>query len=257
MLWSSSPTTQTLRLPPGQLFDQRALRGVGVLIFVDEDIVKLAPVFFQHLRAGVEQHGGIENQVVEVQRGELFELFLIRVVNLADVLFPHVVRAQLSQIARGQDMIFLCAGDGGEDAFDRQCVGVDIRFLHDLCDKALGVVRIIDGKGVVVADVMDILAQNAHADRMEGAGPDVLGGGAEHRLEALLELARSLVGEGDAEDVPRTRGRDRRRAQELGQFLFRAAFEQRVHRGDIFLGAGGYERHPHTRCRNGSDARCG
>lgn len=37
-------------------------------------------------------------------------------------------------------------------------------------------------------------------------------------------------------------GETGRRAQELGQFLFRAAFEQRVHRGDIFLGAGGYER---------------
>lgn len=48
-------------------------------------------------------------------------------------------------------MVLLRAGNGGEHAFDRQGFGVDVGFLHQLGDEALGVVGIVDREGVVVA----------------------------------------------------------------------------------------------------------
>lgn len=94
------PDNADVALASGQLFDQCALRRVGVLILVHKDIVELTPVFLQHLGTCIEQHRSIKYQIVKVQRGKLLKLFLIRVVDLTDMLFPHVVRAELGQIAR-------------------------------------------------------------------------------------------------------------------------------------------------------------
>ena len=37
---------------------------------------------------------------------------------------------------------------------------------------------------------------------MEGAGPDILGGGTQHSGEAVLQLAGGLIGEGDGKNAP-------------------------------------------------------
>ncbi len=78
MLWSSSPTTQTFCCCAGEQLHQLVLRAVGVLVFVDEQIVVAAVVALAHFAGGLEQAHGFEQQIVEVERVGFAQLLVDR-----------------------------------------------------------------------------------------------------------------------------------------------------------------------------------
>ena len=61
------------------------LRAVGVLVFVDEQVLEAAVVVFANRRGGFQQAHGFEQQVVEVEGvrfAEFFAVLLEKVSNL-------------------------------------------------------------------------------------------------------------------------------------------------------------------------------
>jgi hypothetical protein len=65
------------------------------------------------------------------------------------------------------------------------------------------VVLVEDREVAGVPDPLGLAAQDAHAGRVEGAGPEQPGASADERLQALAHLTGGLVGEGDRQDGPR------------------------------------------------------
>ena len=64
------------------------------------------------------------------------------------------------------------------------------------------VVGVEDGEVRLQADQLGVAAQDLGADGVEGAEPGhALGGAADQRADALLHLARGLVGEGHGQDL--------------------------------------------------------
>ena len=79
---------------------------------------------------------------------------------------------------------------------------VDIQVLQAVLHHPQGVVGVIDGKGGGEAQLLDVPAQNTHTGGVEGGGPHVLPGGAQHPGQAVLQLSGGLVGKGDGQDGP-------------------------------------------------------
>ena len=73
--------------------------------------------------------------------------------------------------------------------------------FHGLLDEADLVVVVVDGEVAPVAEDVGVLAQDAHAQGVEGADGELFGAGADEPFEALLHLGGGLVGEGDGADA--------------------------------------------------------
>ena len=76
-----------------------------------------------------------------------------------------------------------------------------------MLDKALGIRGVVDRKAPRIPEALGVPAQDAHAGRVEGAGPDIVRLLPQHQRKPLLELPRRLVGKGDGEDAPGVHGR--------------------------------------------------
>ncbi len=88
----------------------------------------------------------------------------------------------------------------------RPAFGVDIGGLEQLFQQPLLVVRVQDGEGRFQPDDFGMTTQDLGGDRVEGAEPaQTLGGRADQMGDPLAHLARGLVGEGDDQQLPRTR----------------------------------------------------
>ncbi len=61
----------------GQHAHEFVLRAVGVLIFVDEEILEAAVVIVAHGSGGLQQANGFEQQVIEVEGVGLAQLFAV------------------------------------------------------------------------------------------------------------------------------------------------------------------------------------
>ena len=185
----------------GQEARQHILSRVGVLVLVDEDITELVLVMFPDLRFLLEEFDGIEDHVVEVHGVRLHQKFLVkgialRVLGKADV--PH----RLLLVLRRRQQALLGVADRRQDLLVGHDLVVDVQeplaFFHD----PLRVIGIIDGEVVRITEPVPVAAQDAGADGMEGARPDVEGFIAQERAQTVFQLVRGLVGESDGKDLP-------------------------------------------------------
>ena len=88
----------------------------------------------------------------------------------------------------------------------RPALLVDLLGLDELFHQAQLVIGIDDGEGGFQAHQLGMAAQDLGRDRVESPHPrHALDGFADDLADPLLHLARRLVGEGDGEDLPRTR----------------------------------------------------
>jgi hypothetical protein len=74
----------------GQQLHQLVLRAVGVLIFVDEQVLVAAVVSLTDLGDGLEQAHGLQQQIVEVERVGLEKLFAIDLEDVRDLFFQGI-----------------------------------------------------------------------------------------------------------------------------------------------------------------------
>ena len=183
----------------GQEDRQLHLRHVGILKLVHTHIAEATLICLANFGIAAQEKNGLHNDVVKVKRIGLAQIALVFLINARDLLLA-VILSCFEQESIGREELILCVADGIDNGFDRQQLFVNVEPLHGGKHRFFGVVGVIDGKAGAVAHALAVLAQNAHADGVEGACPNV-GGGVllfgEHPRQSLLDLVCRLVGKGD------------------------------------------------------------
>ena len=184
----------------GQEAQPEILRDVGVLILVDQEIAEQAAVLPDDVLMLGEDRQIVQQQVAEIAGIQDLQAFLILAVD-----FDRATIGDLARLRRGQAVRRLALVLPALDDVDQHARGpalvVDMLRLQDLLQQADLIVCIQDGEVRFQADQLRMAAQDARAQRMEGAQPHALRRRADQIGHPLLHLARGLVGEGDAEDL--------------------------------------------------------
>ena len=172
------------------------MRGVGVLVLVDQHVAHLRLPFLAHLGVLLQQLERQADQVVEVDalvggqpllvaRHDAGGDFLVVVLGLG--LGPGGIEAHVLPQADRPLPLARARGVGG-------AAGV----LEDAGD----VVRIEDGELGLQAQRAAVLPHHPHAERVEGADQDLLRLATHQGLGAFAHFRRGLVGERDGRDAP-------------------------------------------------------
>ena len=197
----------------GQQGRELVLKVIRVLILVDEHVAEAALPVLAHVLMLIEQAHGVVDQVVKIHRPGGKQALPVGLVHLADADAARVVRRlRARQILLRRDAGILGAADLREHGAVRKRLLVEIHLLENALDDRLTVRRVIDREAVGIAELVGVPPQDAHARGVERRGPDVRRGlGAEHALDAVLELVGRLVRERDGDDAPRLDRLERRR----------------------------------------------
>ncbi len=189
----------------GKEFEPGVLRLVGVLIFVDEDVAEALAVALQHVGMRAEDGEHVEQQVAEVAGVQGAQAVLVGGIELAAAAGTEALRLAEVYFLRGPAAILPAVDEAGELARGPALL-VEIGGADQLLEHAQLVVGVEDGEVGLQADELGMAAEHARGDRVEGAEPGhPLDRAAGDFRDALLHLARGLVGEGDGEDLARPR----------------------------------------------------
>ena len=163
---------------------KQVLEPVGILIFVDEHIFEAFLPVFADVVVLVEELNGIIDKVVKVHRagGE-------GAAGVFGIDLRYFYPAGVSRGPRpggillcGQAFVLSPAYLGKQHA-RRIALIVKIKVLQYALYKAHTVGGIVDGKALREAEAFCVTAEDAHTGRMEGGGPDLASGRAEHILK--------------------------------------------------------------------------
>jgi hypothetical protein len=180
---------------------QIVLDAVGVLIFVDVNVLKAVSPFFADLRRFAKQTRGAEQEIVEVERFALREDFFVLCENVGGM--AHVGRVGFgTQHFRSLGVIFGEA-DLAEDGAGLQLFVFEIEATHGKFDggELVGVVE--DRKIRGQAGGRGFAPKQARAQRMKRGEPRAFGWntGFQQKVgDARLHFLGCFVGEGDRED---------------------------------------------------------
>ena len=167
----------------GKLLRQNVLRDVGVLILVNGNVLETLLITLQNVGIVLKKFHGRENQIVEVQRIILPQLFLIQLVNLRDV-FITLCSARIAILTylltkmRGIRQIVLEVGDF-KLRVEKNFL-VKIQFADALLDERFRVAGVVDCK--VARELpgdFNFPPQKSCAKRMERTQHDISRGRAD------------------------------------------------------------------------------
>ena len=131
----------------GEVSQQNVLRSVGVLIFVDQDVLVALLPFLQSLIARLEQPADQQQEVVEVDRVVLAQQ---RVVALPDQRGdPVELISRHARYVGGTLELVLGGRDDGADRARREDALADALLGHRLADERALVALVVDGEGAV------------------------------------------------------------------------------------------------------------
>ena len=176
---------------------QPVLDLVGVLEFVNEDIVETLAILFQHLWMIFEEPDHLHQQITKVERIGLLQALLVKSVDASDLLRLVITVIKLVR----PDATIFGPVDGGSDRPRLESLIVDTEFLQQGFEQTFLILIIVDREIALETESLDLLAQNPHTGRMKGADPEALGI-TEELFETLPHLTRGLVGKGHCEDLP-------------------------------------------------------
>jgi hypothetical protein len=182
-----------------QQLDQLVLAGVGVLVLVHQQVAQAALPLVADRLVVAEQFHRQADQVVEIDRLVGRQGRHIAAVDARGLGFVFVL-GLLDRVFR-VDQAVLPQRDRILDAADFLLVGGDRQVRRP----GVAVVAVHDRKAVLQADAGRFLAQDLHAQRVEGRDGQLLGllRLLEQFGDALLHLERGLVGEGQRGDRAR------------------------------------------------------
>ena len=189
-------------LLPRQQADELVLRGVGVLIFVHQNVLKPPLVILEHRRILGEQFQRPDEQVVEVQRVVAAQRLFVLLVDLEVAAVARVAPGVGEPLLRREHPVFRIRDDRAHSA-RRILLVAQIERLQDGLDDRHAVVGVVDGELPLVAELFDVAAEDARATGVERRDPRLVAGLAGQLLHALRHLARGLVGKRDGQDLPR------------------------------------------------------
>ncbi len=232
-----------------QLLEQFVLHRVRVLVFVDQHVLEQLLPLRARLLVSLQQLQRKADQVVEVDGAVGGEALFVELHHACGHLLVGILGRRGRHVAR--DARVLPQADGPLPLARELVVGGAAGVL----EHAHHVVRVEDGELRLQAQLGAVLAQHAHAQRVERADRQVLRGlGADELLGALAHFLRRLVGERDGRDVLRRQAvlqqphdlvRDHARLARTraGQHQARAVeVVHRLHLGVVQPGRGGGRR---------------
>ena len=185
---------------PHEQPNEPVLRGIGVLVFVDEEVAAAFPPFRRRGLVRGEEPDRQRNQVVEVDRLIGAQCVVIAAVGLARGPLVVALRGLRGRSGRLQRVL------PGADPPLRGTRAGTVGRLHELGDDRLDVARVEYREAGLQAQRGGAAADDLEPERMKGADRDV---GREVALAFLREqfrrplahLAGRLVGEGDRGDT--------------------------------------------------------
>ncbi|VVN29037.1 hypothetical protein PS647_04769 [Pseudomonas fluorescens] len=179
-------------------FHQQILAGVGVLVFVHQQVAHLVLPLFQDVGVFFEQLHRQQDQVVEIHRVERLERALVVGVDDGSGLFLGVAR--VFQGLGRQDQVVFPGADHVLDLVD--AVVARVFLLHDVGHQGLDVGLVEDREARFVAQPHVFLADDVQAQVVEGADRQATTfAGAQQGADPFLHLAGGLVGKGHGDDV--------------------------------------------------------
>ncbi len=193
------PHNRHVAVQAAQELDQPVLGVVRILVLVDKDMEEPLLVVIPRLGVALQHLDRVHDEVPEVQGVVLMELPLIEFVDLGHLQGTRVARPPLELLRPDEGV--LRPADGGGDPARGPAFVVPVELFEAFLDERGLVVGVEDDEVPPEPDALGVAPQHAGAGGMEGARPQVPGGGTHERLEALQHLARRLIGEGDAEDA--------------------------------------------------------
>ena len=174
---------------------------VGVLVLVDQDVAEAALIVGEDVGIVLEQAQHLEQQVAEVGRVQLLQALLVGRIELRTLALGETKRLPARHLVRGEPAVLPAVEQGGELA-RRPAVLVQPLALDDLLDEADLVVGVEDREARFQAHQLGMPAQDLDAHGVERAEPrHAFHGAADQHADALLHLARGLVGEGHGQDL--------------------------------------------------------
>jgi hypothetical protein len=187
------------------------LAAVGVLVFVDKNLVKAAGFDSQYIGMLAEQAAHQEQQIIEVNRSQPFELLLVAAVGNRSKRRP--VRIGFAgRGVRRQAAGLPCADLPDQLTGRKRGVG-DVDFTQDAPRDGFLVPAGVNREPGRVAQPADVAAENPNAERMKSRNQRAFAELAwQHRPQPLLHLASGLVGKRDGKNP----GRGSSRADQLG-----------------------------------------
>ena len=189
----------------GQLADDPVLGAVGVLVLVDQDVAPEPAVVGERLGNLFEELHGLQQQVVEVHRARRAQPLLVSAEDEGELFLPRPARLALG-VLDAEHVVLPVADALGDRARGRGALG-HLELLQALLHQAPAVVLVVDDEMGRQPDVATVLAQDAHAHRVECGDhrrPDP--GRQQERLDPSGHLLGGLVGERDRQEVPRREG---------------------------------------------------
>ena len=155
----------------------------------------------------------VHQEVAEIAGVERRQAILVGRIELAALAVGKGAGVALRDIG-GAEPLVLPAVDHLREGARRPALVVQPLGLDDLAHQADLVVGVEDGEAGFEPGQLGVTAQQLDADRMEGAEPrHALDRFADQQADALLHLARRLVGEGDGKDL---RGKGEAERQDVG-----------------------------------------
>ena len=160
---------EVLGVVGAQLVDQGVLGVVGVLVLVDEDVAEPAAVVLAYVGERLEEVDRRHDQVVEVEGVGLAQALLVERVGGRRRLLEAVARVagRLLRVAQ----LVLVVRHPVEQRVGLVALGVEVEVLGDHRHQPLGVGRVVDREVGLVAELVDLLAQDPDAGGVEGADP--------------------------------------------------------------------------------------
>ncbi len=181
------------------------LRDIRVLILVDQNIFEALLILPKNIRVLAEQADTFQKKIAEVGGVECFETFLVRDVELLALAIGEAGGFAGRNLVGRQPAVFPAVQNHRKNA-RRPAFFVELFGFQYLLDEADLVVDVQNREIRLQADHFGVAAQDFHANRMERAHPrHALDHLADHLADAVLHLARRLVGEGDGQDLARMR----------------------------------------------------
>ena len=179
-----------------QGLEQFVLHGVGVLVFIHQQVAEAVLPLAPGLGIGAQQLERQADQVVEVHRLVGVQALLVALHHLGRREF-QVILGHCRGL-RGVQALVLPQADGPLPA----ARGLGVGGAAGVAQHAQHVVAVEDGEVLLQVQARAVGAQHAHAQRVEGTDHQVpRGAGAHQGLGALAHLGGGLVGEGDGRDL--------------------------------------------------------
>jgi len=176
-------------VPGGEQVHQPVLDLVGVLEFVNENIVETLAILLQHIRMIFEEPDHLHQQITKVERIGLLQALLVKSVDASD-LFRLVIT--VIKLVRPDTTIF---GPVDRASHRPRFEGliVDTEFLQNDFEQTFLILIIVDRKIAIETESLDFLAQNPYTGRMKGADQSPLGSPSSSSRRSLISPAALLV----------------------------------------------------------------